>query len=154
MKRKSSQGIQLEAHLGYLLRRVSNEVSSTFSRSLQEHNVSVGEWVILCHIQNHPQISSSTFADTLLFTRGAVSKITKKLETKHWVKRTISPEDCRVHQLVLTPRCQKLLPKLAKIADQNDEQFFSCLEDGEQNTLRRIFGKLIRHHQIKTIPIE
>ena len=40
---------ELESHLGYWLRRVSNHVSAEFARLLQARQVTVAEWVALRH---------------------------------------------------------------------------------------------------------
>jgi hypothetical protein len=38
---------QLEAHLGYWLRAVSNHVSHAFKMKVETHGVTVAEWVVL-----------------------------------------------------------------------------------------------------------
>jgi DNA-binding MarR family transcriptional regulator len=127
---------KLESHLGYLLRRVSNAVSGEFARALHTRQTSVAEWVLLT------------------MTRGAVSKIIDKLQTKGWIRSRISPQDNRVQVLSLTRGGERILPQLAELAARNDERFFASLDAGERSALRRLLGKLEDHHQMHEVPVE
>lgn len=145
---------ELESHLGYWLRRVSNHVSGAFARSLQTRHTSVAEWVVMCQVQGRPGITPAELAEGLDLTRGAVSKIIDKLEAKQWVAHSTKPEDGRVQLLSLTRRGSRILPELAAIADLNDQEFFEGLDSDEKATLRRLLGKLVEFHQIRNVPIE
>jgi len=144
----------LELHLGYWLRRVSNHVSGAFARALQTRHTSVAEWVLLCHVQERPGITPGELAEALDLTRGAVSKVIDKLEAKNWIGCSIKREDSRVQLLSLTRSGGRILPQLAEIADQNDREFFDGLEADERATLRRLLVKLAEFHQIRDVPIE
>jgi len=144
----------LELHLGYWLRRVSNHVSGAFARALQRRRTSVAEWVMLCHVQERPGITPGGLAEALDLTRGAVSKVIDKLEAKNWIARSTKPGDNRVQLLSLTRWGNRILPQLADIADQNDREFLDGLEADERANLRRLLGKLAEFHQIRDVPIE
>ena len=144
----------LERHLGYWLRQVSNHVSGEFKRALQAQRVSVAEWVVLCHVQERPGITPGELADMLALTRGAVSKVIDKLEAKSWITGSTKPEDHRVRLFSLTQRGSRALPKLREIADRNDERFFAVLQAGERATLQLLLSKLIEHHEIGAVPIQ
>lgn len=144
----------LESHLGYWLRLVSNHVSGAFARALQTRHTSVAEWVVLNHVRQRPGITPGELAEALDLTRGAVSKVVDKLDSKKWIARSAKPVDSRVQLLFLTRQGIRILPQLAAIADQNDREFFDGLEAGERATLRRLLGKLAEFHQIRDVPIE
>jgi hypothetical protein len=78
---------QLEDHLGYWLRRVSNAVSGAFARALQEKQTSVAEWVLLREVHERGQTAPGELAESLGLTRGAVSKIVDKLDAKARFRR-------------------------------------------------------------------
>ena len=144
----------LEAHLGYWLRQISNQVSGAFARALQDQQTSVAEWVVLRHLQEKEGMGPSELADSLALTRGAISKILDKLERKGWIARAMQPNDNRAQVLSLTRQGSRILPRLAEIADRNDAHFFDCLDDGERNDLRRLLQKLAEFHQIRDVPVE
>jgi DNA-binding MarR family transcriptional regulator len=144
----------IESHLGYWLRRVSNHVSGAFARALEAKHASVAEWVVVCRVGEQPGITPGEIAETLDLTRGAVSKIVDKLEAKRWIARSTKPEDNRVQLLSLTRSGNRILPHLAKIADENDREFFSVLDPAESATLRRLLGKLVESHRIRSVPTD
>jgi DNA-binding MarR family transcriptional regulator len=144
----------LESHLGYWLRRVSNTVSSKFARSLHARQTSVAEWVLLRHLYGREQATPGELAEASTMTRGAISKIIDKLQAKGWIRSKVNPEDNRGQLLSLTPVGRRNLPELAEIADQNDEQFFACLDADERAALKSLLSKLAEHHQIRDVPVE
>jgi len=145
---------KLESHLGYWLRRVSNEVSGAFSRALQEKQTSVAEWVLLRELHERGRAAPGELADVLGLTRGAVSKIIDKLEAKDWVQTDPNEDDQRSRLLSLTRAGRRSLPLLAEIADRNDAHFFDCLNAREKSTLRELLTRLADHHHIQNVPTE
>jgi DNA-binding MarR family transcriptional regulator len=142
----------LEAHLGYWLRRVSNAVSGAFSRALQEKQTSVAEWVLLRELHERGQAAPGELAHALGLTRGAVSKIIDKLEAKGWVQANAKEGDNRYRLLSLTRAGQRCLPALAQIADRNDSVYFNCLNTRERVVLRELLTKLAENHRIHDVP--
>jgi DNA-binding MarR family transcriptional regulator len=154
METESGSPLLLEAHLGYWLRKVSNAVSGSFAKALRRKQISVAEWVLLCNLQSREQATPGDLADALQMTRGAISKIIDKLEAKQWIKSRVNPEDNRIQMLSLTSSGRRVIPELAKIADENDHRYFACLHPGERQTLRDLLKKLADVHEIGNIPWE
>ncbi|MEK6555623.1 MAG: MarR family winged helix-turn-helix transcriptional regulator [Bdellovibrionota bacterium] len=145
----------LKSHLGYHLRVVSNAVSHSFARKLAASEVTVAEWVILREMYSgDDKTSPSAVAELTGLTRGAISKLIDRLLHKGLVTRTESSSDRRYQEINLTTNAIKLVPKLAKIADENDENFFSVLSPSEQKNLMSILVKLTDLHKLNTNPIE
>ena len=154
LRGNTQQVPQLENHLGYWLRRVSNAVSGGFSRALHEMQTSVAEWVVLRELHEQGQAAPGELADSLGLTRGAVSKIVDKLSAKGWVQTGAKEGDSRFRLLSLTRAGRRNLPTLAEIADQNDARFFDCLSAREKRVLRELLIKLAEHNQINDVPTE
>ena len=144
----------LETHLGYRLRRVSNQVSGAFALELQAEGVSVAEWVALRLIWDQKRITSSQVAEAAGLTRGAISKVLEKLEGKTLVTRTVDNQDSRIQWLSLTRKGVGLVPGLAAIADRNDECFFGCLDRDERAALGSLMKKLTEFHHLRGVPVE
>jgi DNA-binding MarR family transcriptional regulator len=144
----------LEAHLGYWMRRVSNQVSGAFARALEARGCSVAEWVALRHLHEHGRLAPAELAERVGMTRGAVSKILDKLEARGWVGRKPSPDDGRSHTVSLSAAGRRVLPSLARLADENDARFFDCLGAREQARLRLLLQKVAEHHGWTTVPID
>ena len=144
----------LDAHLGYWLRKVANEVSGNFARALHARETSVAEWVALRYLHDRTDATPGELAETLSMTRGAISKVIDKLLAKQWIRSRIKPEDNRVQLLSLTAAGRRAVPRLAEIADRNDDDFFAPLTPPEQRLLRELLVKLADHHRIHGEPSE
>lgn len=144
----------LRSHIGYRLRVVSNAVSQAFGRKLAASGVTVAEWVILREMYaGDEKTSPSVVAELTGLTRGAVSKLIDRLLSKGLVVRSESSEDRRYQEIKLTAKAINLVPKLAAIADENDESFFSVLTDSERKSLMSMVVKLAELHKLNTNPI-
>jgi DNA-binding MarR family transcriptional regulator len=75
------------------------------------------------------------------------------LQDKGLVERVSVENDRRAQQLSLTPAGRSLVPKLAAIADQNDEDFFGILADTDRRRLMELMKRLIHKHGLKQVPV-
>jgi len=151
---RSSATSNLDDHLGFWLRFVSNYVSGRFRKLLEEEGTTVTEWVALRCLFDR---SETTHADLILalgVTKGAASKIISRLEEKELVERRLAEGRAREQVLVLTRAGTALVPRLAALADQNEEHCFGHLGRRRRKELMREFQELVAHHQLKEIPTE
>lgn len=146
---------ELKAHIGYWVRIVSNNVSHAFANKLESSSVTVAEWVILREMYGvEEETSSCVIAELTGLTRGAVSKLISRLWEKGLLTRKESCEDRRYQEIKLTPQGRAMVPQLAALADQNDEEFFSVITKAEQKTLLNILIKTAKLHKFNKMPIE
>jgi DNA-binding MarR family transcriptional regulator len=145
---------ELDAHLGFWLRFVSNHVSAGFARLVESNGVSVTEWVALRHLFRAGQSTPAELIDTLGMTKGAISKVVARLAEKGLAENTVLEADGRTRQVVLTAAGRALVPKLARLADQNDEAWFGHLAPALRTELAGHMKALVRHHQLRNLPVE
>ena len=124
---KNTEISELEQHVGYCLRFVSNHVSHAFMQKVEAKGVTVAEWAIMREMFEAGPINPSQLAERLGMTRGAISKLVERLCGKSLVKRTASNGDRRYQSVALTAKGEKLVPTLARLADENDQEFFGHL---------------------------
>lgn len=154
MSAKSPEVSPLEAHLGYWLRFVSNQVSHAFSVKLASRGVSVAEWVVLRELYERDLMVPSELAGKIDMTRGAISKLVDRLEAKELARRTTSNEDRRYQALSLTAKGRAMVPKLAALADENDAEYFGHLGPAEQQSIKAAMQEIVRRHELKSVPVE
>jgi DNA-binding MarR family transcriptional regulator len=142
----------LKSHIGFWLRFVSNHVSHSFARKLANTGVTVAEWVIVRELFETGETSPSRLAVSSGLTRGAVSKLIDRLLHKDLVSRTEVGEDRRFQDVKLTTAGRALVPKLAALADRNDEEFFSQLSTKEKEALVATLKKVVVAHKLKKVP--
>lgn len=148
----------LEDHLGYWLRYVSNHVSHAFTRKVEAQGVTVAEWALMREMLRVGAANPSQLADGLGMTRGAISKLVerlcvKKLCSKKLARRSASAGDRRYQKVELTASGTKLVPLLARLADQNDHEFFGHLSDKQRAQLGALLRELVQRHGWKDVPV-
>jgi DNA-binding MarR family transcriptional regulator len=144
----------LTSHTGFWLRFVSNHVSSAFMRKLSDSGVTAAEWVVLREMYDQEEMAPSVLAEQIGMTRGAASKLIDRLLAKKLVSRRDRTDDRRYQDVALTPPGRRLVPALAAIADENDEEFFKPLSVTEHKVLVATLKKLVQAHGLHRIPTE
>lgn len=144
----------LTDHLGYWLRVVSNAVSHDFARKVADEGVTVAEWAVLRVLYDVDQMAPSTLAQKMRMTKGAISKLADRLLEKKLIKRTESREDMRTHRLSLSKAGRQKVPALAKLADENDAEYFGVLMAEERDALSRVLQALVERRGLSNVPVD
>jgi DNA-binding MarR family transcriptional regulator len=149
---------ELQAHLGYWLRFVSNHVSHAFAAKVAGQGVTVAEWVVLREMLRVGPANPSDLADNLGMTRGTISKLIDRLVQKKLAKKQTTHSaaqfaDRRYQTVSLTAKGAKLVPNLAALADQNDREFFGHLSAAEHSRLIALLADVARRHEWKDAPV-
>ena len=135
----------LRDHLGYWLRRLSDEVHGRFERELARHDVTVSQWAVLATVYRGDATTTREVARYIDIDAGAVSRLVDRLAAKGLITREPDPASRRTLRLALTAAGHDLVPQLAEIADRNDAHFFATLEPARRRQLedwvRRLTGE-------------
>jgi DNA-binding MarR family transcriptional regulator len=143
----------LEAHLGYWLRFVSNQVSHAFALKLLAEDVTVAEWVFLRELFDR-DTAPSDLAERLGMTRGAISKLATRLEAKALIARASAGPDRRFQMLALTEQGRAIVPRLSALADANDVEFFGHLSPSERELVESAMREVVRRKGLRTVPVD
>ncbi|MEA0970099.1 MarR family transcriptional regulator [Candidatus Megaera venefica] len=133
----------LEDHLGYWLRCLSNYIHHSFAALLAEHDISVAQWVVLRTLYDKQNISLNEAARLVGVDNSSLSRMIERLVQKNLVSRTNIDKDRRSVQLSLTSTGKALVPKLAQLADKNDESFFQILSTQKRQELLDTIKQLL-----------
>lgn len=138
----SSSG--LRDHLGYWLRRLSDEVHGRSEKQLAEHGVTVSQWAVLITVHRGDATTTREVARYVDIDVGAVSRLVDRLIAKGLMSRESDPGSRRILRLTLTDAGRDLAPRLAEIADRNDAHFFAHLAPAQrlqlEDWIRRLVG--------------
>lgn len=145
---------ELQAHLGYWLRAVSNHVSHAFKTKVERHGVTVAEWVVLRALFVRDGVKPSELATTLGLTRGAISKLVDRLVAKEFVSVRSDARDGRAQLVILKVPGRRLVPKLAALADENDAEAFGHLEPGQRASLLATLRSVVEHLGLREAPVD
>ncbi|GAA0664818.1 MarR family transcriptional regulator [Kitasatospora atroaurantiaca] len=138
----------LRDHLGYWLRRLSDEVHGRFEKELARHDVTVSQWAVLVTVHRGDAVTTREVARFIDIDPGAVSRLVDRLAAKGLITREPDPASRRSLRLTLTETGRELVPRLAEIADRNDAYFFGALEPGTRAQLEARIRQLLAedHH--------
>lgn len=144
----------LERHLGFWLRFVSNHVSGAFGQRLAAHGVTVAEWVALRSILALGACSLSELSVRMGADPSTVSRLVERVLQKGLAARVNSTEDRRRVRIELTQAGRELVPKLSREADANDAYFFGHMPVKDAKYLSRVLQQLVLKHGWKDKPME
>ena len=144
----------LTDHTGYWLRMVSNAVSQAFARRVADEGVTVAEWVFLRALFDAQALAPTALADSMGMTRGAISKLGDRLVAKGLVQRDRVDEAGRGQLLTLTAEGAAKVPRLARLADANDADFFGGLTGDDRAALDRILQALATNRGLTAAPLD
>ena len=144
----------LEAHLGYWLRAVSNHVSHAFKARVETHGVTVAEWVVLRALFDGDGIKPSELATKLGMTRGAISKLVDRLVAKDLVSVRSDARDGRAQVITLRASGRRLVPTLAALADDNDAEAFGHLGRQQRARLLATLQTIVAHLGLRGAPVD
>jgi DNA-binding MarR family transcriptional regulator len=133
----------LRDHLGYWLRRLSDEVHLSFERKLAAHGVTVAQWNVLVTLYRGEGETVAEVARFIDTDAAAVSRLVDRLADKGLVARSADPASRRRVLLALTPPGVGLVPVLVQLADQNDEAFFGTLPAAQRAELAGLLQRLL-----------
>lgn len=136
------------------MRLVSNHVSHSFARKLLASGVTAAEWVVLREMHDVDAVAPSALAETIGMTRGTISKLIDRLLEKQMVTREECSDDRRFQRVGLTQKGRRLVPRLARLADENDAEFFSALSAAERKELIRLLQKLAKVKDLRRLPTD
>lgn len=133
---------QLEDHIGYWLRCLSNFVSSSFETKLKKYGISVAQWVVLRIIYDYDGISLQRVADIASVDKSTISRIVEKL-VKAGLLFAKEGKNRRTIALSLSQEGIHLVPILAAEADKNDHAFFGTLSMEEKKDLLKMIHRIL-----------
>jgi DNA-binding MarR family transcriptional regulator len=133
----------LRDHVGYWLRRLSDEVHLSFERKLAAQGVTVAQWNVLVTLHRGEAETVAEVARFIETDAAAVSRLVDRLAEKGLVARSADPASRRRVLLALTPAAAELVPALVELADQNDEAFFATLPPAQRAELAGLLQRLL-----------
>ena len=140
----------LQDDIGYWLNRLRMKVHSSFETKLIGEGISIPQWCILISLYNKDASNIVELASFIEVDKGSISRVVDKLVSLGLVARQAG-KDRRSSIVCLSKQGEKLTVKLAKFAEINEEEFFSCLTQLEKNQLKFILKKILKHAGIHTL---
>jgi len=144
----------MDAYLGYWIRYVSNQVTTAFQQRLAQLDTTVAEWLVLRFLLSHAPCSLTKLSTEMGIDKGGISRLSDKLEKRGLIKRTTDANDRRLYSVELTSAGARLVPKLAKLADENDEFFFGHLSKKKMDEMMSFLKDMVKRFEFDKKPVD
>ncbi|HJU71385.1 MAG TPA: MarR family transcriptional regulator [Paucimonas sp.] len=105
-----------EESIGYLLKRVGNQLALAIDRELAEFDMTHAQLGIFLKLLHGHANTAADLAREMMSDTGAMTRMLDRLEEKEFIERTRSAEDRRVMQVALTAKGQALADRMTHVA--------------------------------------
>ena len=139
------KGKKLTHRTGNLISHVAALMQVGFGRRLKKYDVTRSQWMIMAAIFGNDAETAADIAKIWKLDATAVTRLVDRLEAKGLVKRIHDVADRRINRLELTEQGQRLSPILKDEADANHDYVFGALTETEENQLRKLLSKILKH---------
>ena len=126
---------QIEQGFGFLLNDISRLARRQFDRRVRGLRLTRAQWLFLYHLARNPGCTQSDLADHLQIERISVSRQAERLERAGWIERHDHAADARAYRLVLTPKAERMVERLSKIAAALREDYLQGLPQSRRSAL-------------------
>ena len=104
----TSQSLQPETSLGYLIVRCSVLMRQIAERALESQPISLTQWQILALLTQCSHVSPTELSEHLGHDMGALTRVVDELERDGLVRRERSERDRRAVEIAITPEGRRL----------------------------------------------
>lgn len=121
---------------------ISNENIVKFSSKF-EYPVGISAILVLAHLRTNGPVKQSDLAETLRYSKGAITNISSKLVKFELAERLYSEEDRRTIHLKITNKGQSALLDAQKIGEEIFVELFDGLTEEELDQYLNIQQKIL-----------
>jgi DNA-binding MarR family transcriptional regulator len=103
---------------------------------LKALGLTMTQFDVIATLGNQPPMTCKELGEKTLVTKGTLTGVLERLETKGILERNINPEDARSQKIGLTTSGQKLFEKVFPAHIQHLDQAFQKLSPTQMQTLQ------------------
>lgn len=126
-------------NLNELLKKEVEKLLSSYDIGFAELDL-----LIVLHEADKKVFKPSDLCDKLQFSSGGITKIIKRLEIKHYIKKEVFLEDLRSKPISITKKGQSLVLELFPKVSHLEKNIFSVLDFEELNITYKSLSKIIK----------
>ncbi len=139
---KLREGFSIKESTGYWLLQSYNAMSESLQRRFDKYDVTVAQWPVLYSLYKDSINTPAELAEHLSLNRSAITRLLDRLEKKKLLKRIASNQDKRSVKVKLTKQGLEIMPQLAQISRETNNQFLADLSKKEIQQFDEILKKI------------
>lgn len=131
----SALRVNFDRSLGFVLNDISRLSRMEFERRVRRFGLTRAQWLFLFHAARLPGCTQSELAESLQQEKITVSRQAARLEKAGWIERRDHATDHRAYHLYLRPKAERVVQKLADVADDLRGEFLLAVPAARRATL-------------------
>ena len=135
--------------LGKLFADVARCHSNGVHNEVSKLGVGRGMPPMLGYIRHHNGCKQSELCKNGHISAATVTVMLQSMEKNGFITRCTDKDDQRCVRLYITPKGEETERLSRDMVESFDQEFFSCLTDGERAALGEILAKLSEHHSCR-----
>ena len=139
---------RLPGYIGYQVRQAQSAIFRDISRAIGELGVTPGEFSLLTMLEANPGLNSITLARLYRLDKATLSLSLKRLVGRGLIRTERNEQDRRYYALRLTPAGRKVLQRVTRRIEKQEQAMDAVLKPGEReqvlDLLQRIAGAFDR----------
>ncbi|MBQ2400837.1 MAG: MarR family transcriptional regulator [Lachnospiraceae bacterium] len=134
--------MQLEECVNYLLTTAQHSVFLKMTEKLSAFEITPVQYAVLYCLWENDKRSPKEIAERLKLENSTISGILERMEKKELIKRSISKEDRRFIQVILTKKGASLKEDVLATVEQVNNEVLSIFTAEECDQLKKILRTL------------
>jgi DNA-binding MarR family transcriptional regulator len=139
---KGVEQMQLEECVNYLLTTAQHSVFLKMTEKLSAFEITPVQYAVLYCLWENDKRSPKEIAERLKLENSTISGILERMEKKELIKRSISKEDRRFIQVILTKKGASLKEDVLATVEQVNNEVLSIFTAEECDQLKKILRTL------------
>ena len=139
---KGVEQMQLEECVNYLLTTAQHSVFLKMTEKLSAFEITPVQYAVLYCLWENDKRSPKEIAERLKLENSTISGILERMEKKELIKRSISKEDRRFIQVILTKKGASLKEDVLATVEQVNNEVLSIFTAEECDQLKNILRTL------------
>jgi DNA-binding MarR family transcriptional regulator len=139
------QALQLDAYIGYLIRRCEQVHTALWSAQVSRE-ITSQQFAVLNTLARRPEVDQRTLAEEASLDRSSVNVIVRRLADRGYVQQVRHDRDRRRTVLRLTPDGARLLEGLIPPAQNINQRMLDVLPTQDRATALRLLKMLAESH--------
>ena len=138
----------LQSSTGYWVTRLARAIEADFEARLQDFDVTRASFAVLSAISHHDVTTPAALASFIGIDRAAITRHLNRIEEKGLIIRDQSSSDRRSFNLKLTPKGERIIPKLAAKSREANAKFAASLTESENDTVQELMRRMLANSDV------
>jgi DNA-binding MarR family transcriptional regulator len=131
----SALRVNFDHSLGFVLNDISRLTRQEFDRRVRRFALTRAQWLFLFYAARHPGCTQSELAESMQQVKITVSRQADRLEKAGWIERRDHATDRRAYHLHLRPKAERMVRKLAGMAEALRSDYLRAVPPERRATL-------------------